>query len=191
MSINPNSIAEAIEAADRGHGLPPVQQWDPPSCGSIDIRISVNGTWYHEGCEIRKPRLIRLFSTILRKENDSFFLVTPNEKLEIVVEDAPFLAIDLDIEGTGLDQNLTFTTSLGDRATAGLDNPLRVVMLSPNQAPSPYVLIRDALEAKIDRKCFYRMVEAGQQKIISGEQWFGVASGGHFFPLVETRALNS
>lgn len=178
-----SSIAASVRAASKGRGLPPVDQWNPPDMGEMDMRIARDGTWYHEGSPITRPGLVRLFSTILRRDGDRYVLVTPVEKLGIQVEDAPFVAVDVDIEGSGRDQTLTFLTNVGDRATAGPDHPLRIETDAQSGEPSPYVLIRGRLEALIDRKSFYRLMEQGETHEHDGTDWFGLWSAGVFFPV--------
>lgn len=160
--------------------LPPVEQWNPPLCGTVDIRIARGGDWYHEGIRIARPELVRLFSTVLRKEADGFYLVTPAEKLKIVVEDAPFEAVLLTVEGTGRDQKLVFTTNVGDETVTGPENVIRVETLGETQEPSPYVHVRRGLEAKIARAVFYQLADLAEP----GEDGaMGVWSGGVFFSL--------
>src|SRR6056297_4057314 len=132
------SIAEAARAA-QGKGLPPVHQWNPPFCGDLDMRIARDGTWFYNGTPIGRPELVRLFSSILKKEEGRFFLVTPAEKVGIRVEDAPFVAVDAEAEGEGEGQSLTFTTHVGDRVTAGPEHPIRVPRDSQTGEPAPYV----------------------------------------------------
>lgn len=153
------------------------------------MRIARDGTWFYQGTPINRPELVRLFSTILRKDDDGHFLVTPVEKARVEVEDAPFVAIDVEIDGTGEDQSLTFLTSVGDRATAGPDHPIRVERDPETGEPAPYVLVRDRLEALIDRKSFYRLVEAGAERDHDGTRWFGLWSEGAFFPVIPARDL--
>ncbi len=184
------SIAAAARAA-QGKGLPPVHTWNPPDCGDLDMRIARDGTWFYQGTPIGRPALVRLFSTILRRDDDRYVLVTPVEKVGITVEDVPFVAVDFDVVGNGVDQTLTFQTNLGDRASAGPDHPIRVERDPDTGEPAPYVLIRDRLEARIDRKSFYRMVELGTEDRIEGEDWFGVRSGGAFFRIIPSRDLPS
>lgn len=168
------------ELARLARGLPPVEQWNPAHCGDIDIRIAADGTWYHEGTPIGRPELVRLFSTILRKDPDGFHLVTPAEKLKIVVEDAPFMAVLLKVEGQGRDQDLVFTTNVGDETIAGPGNPIRVQIDPETQEPSPYVHVRRGLEAKIARAVFYQLADLTEQ---DEKGTLGVWSRGVFFPL--------
>ncbi|WP_090200573.1 DUF1285 domain-containing protein [Yoonia tamlensis] len=185
-SVTPSaqSIAQSARAAQKG-GLPPVHLWNPPDCGPIDMRIARDGTWFYMGTPIGRPELVRLFSTILRKDGDEYVLVTPVEKVTITVDDAPFVAVDFNRKGDAL----VFETNVGDTAVAGPDHPIRVAYDPQTGEPSPYILIRAALEALIDRKSFYRLVETGEEATHAGEQWFGVWSSGVFFPIMRAKDL--
>ena len=189
-SVKPSAegIAASVRAA-KTRGLPPVHLWNPPDCGDLDMRIARDGTWFYLGTPIGRPELVRLFSTILRKDDDRYVLVTPVEKVGITVDDAPFVAVDFTTTGKGRDQVLTFTTNLGDTAAAGPDHPIRVIRDPDTGEPSPYVLIRDRLEALIDRKSFYRLVEIGDHADQDGESWFGLWSSGRFFPVIPSAEL--
>ena len=188
--VNPSAegIAASVRAA-KGKGLPPVHLWNPPFCGDLDMRIARDGTWFYLGTPIGRFELVRLFSSILRKDDDKYFLVTPVEKVGILVEDAPFVATDFTVSGEGPDQVLTFTTHVGDTAVAGPDHPIRVTRDPETGEPSPYVLIRANLEALIDRKSFYRLVECGAHHEVEGESWFGVWSSGRFFRMIPSADL--
>ena len=192
MNLKPSAegIAAAARAAAKGKGLPPVHLWNPDYCGALDMRIARDGTWFYLGTPIGRPELVRLFSTILRKDGDEYVLVTPVEKVGITVDDAPFVAVDFDAEGEGDAQTLTFQTNVGDFAAAGSDHPIRVERDPETGEPSPYVLIRARLEALIDRKSFYRLVEIARHHEIDGERWFGVWSGGVFFPIIPSSELD-
>ena len=192
MNVKPSAegIAAAARAAAKGKGLPPVHLWNPDYCGALDMRIARDGTWFYLGTPIGRPELVRLFSTILRKDGDEYVLVTPVEKVGITVDDAPFVAVDFDAEGEGDAQTLTFQTNVGDFATAGSDHPIRVERDPETGEPSPYVLIRARLEALIDRKSFYRLVEIARHHEMDGERWFGVWSGGVFFPIIPSAELD-
>ncbi|WP_037254137.1 DUF1285 domain-containing protein [Roseobacter sp. SK209-2-6] len=180
-----NAAGQEGGSAKPGGGLPPVHLWNPPFCGDLDIRIASDGRWFHEGGEIRRVELVRLFASILKREGEKFFLVTPVEKVGIRVEDAPFIAVDVEASGQGEQQVLRFTTQLGDEVTADAEHPLRVEQPSPEAEPAPYVMIRSGLEARIDRKSFYRLVELGCHH----EDWFGLWSGGAFFRLLPSADL--
>jgi len=171
-------ITEAAKIAG-ARGLPPVHLWNPPNCGEIDIVIKKNGLWFHEGTPIGREALVRLFSTVLRKDPDGVFLVTPVEKMKITVEDAPFIAVRVDREG----EALRFLTNVGDEVEAGPDNPIRVEMDAETGEPRPYVHVRRGLEALIARPVFYELVEMAQlrdgddgrrYRVQSHGQWFAV-----------------
>ncbi len=178
------SLASSARAAQKG-GLPPVHLWNPPFCGDIDMRIARDGTWFYLGTPIGRFELVKLFSTILRRDGDDYFLVTPVEKVGITVDDAPFVAVDFDHVGDAL----VFETNVGDTATAGLDHPIRVVRDPQTGEPSPYILVRANLEALIDRKSFYRLVDIGEEADHEGTRWFGVRSQGVFFPIIPAAEL--
>ncbi len=178
------SLASSARAAQKG-GLPPVHLWNPPHCGDLDMRIARDGTWFYMGTPIGRAELVRLFSTILRKDGDDYVLVTPVEKVGITVDDAPFVAVDFNRNGDGLE----FETNVGDTFTAGPDHPIRVERDAETGEPSPYILVRANLEALIDRKSFYRLVDIGEEAAHEGSQWFGVRSLGEFFPIIPAAEL--
>ncbi len=149
------------------------------------MQIKRDGTWFYEGTPIGRKGLVKLFASILIREDDKYFLVTPVEKVGITVEDAPFIAIDFEAKGEGRDQVLTFQTNLEDVAVAGPDLPLRFVRDDDSGEPSPYVRVRRNLEALIDRKSFYRLVDLG----VHHDGWFGVWSGGAFFGIIPSDEL--
>ncbi|SMO80740.1 DUF1285 domain-containing protein [Ruegeria faecimaris] len=184
VTPSPDGIAASVKAA-KTRDLPPVHLWNPPFCGDLDIRIAKDGSWSYLGSPINRLELVKLFSSILKKEEGKYYLVTPVEKVGITVEDVPFMAVDFDATGSGAAQILTFSTHVGDTAKAGADHPIRVEFDPKTQEPSPYILIRANLEARIDRKSFYRLVEIGTDH----EDWFGVWSGGQFFPLIRSADL--
>jgi len=189
MIVRPSAdsvLASAQAAAKKGP--PPVHLWNPPFCGDLDIRIARDGTWFYLGTPIGRPGMVRLFSSILKKEGGRYYLVTPVEKVGIRVDDAPFVAVDFEGEGTGRDQVLTFVTQVGDRAVAGPDHPIRV-QRDASGAPAPYILIRSDLEALIDRKSFYRLTDLGCHEGQGTESWFGVWSSGRFFPMIRSEEL--
>ncbi len=184
-----DGLADAARAAQKTKGLPPVHLWNPEFCGDIDMRIARDGTWYYQGSPITRPKMVRLFSTILRKDGDDYVLVTPVEKVGITVEDVPFVAVDLDVTGSGEDQVLSFTNNVGDNVDAGPEVPIRVAHDPGTGEPAPYVLMRSNLEARIDRKSFYRMVELGEHRQHEGQSWFGVCSQGVFFAIQPSAEL--
>lgn len=168
--------------ANKG-GLPPVHLWNPPFCGDIDMRIARDGSWLYLGTPIGRPAMVRLFSTILRRDGDDYFLVTPVEKVGIRVDDAPFVAVAMEVEGVGETQQLRFRTNVDDELVAGAEHPLRVVLDAQSGEPSPYVHVRANLEALIHRNVFYQLVELAVPREIGGQIWLGVWSGGEYFPI--------
>jgi hypothetical protein len=177
-----SSLTELFDAARgaaaSGRGLPPVHLWNPPHCGEIDIRIRPDGTWLHEGTPIGRPALVRLFSTVLRKDADGIYLVTPVEKLKITVEDAPFLAVGMAREGDALQ----FVTNVGDVVEAGPDHAIRVETAVSGE-PRPYLHVRGGLEALIARAVFYDLVELAEPRPGPGGGRLAVSSRGCWFDL--------
>jgi hypothetical protein len=145
------SLASAAKAAAR-KGPPPVHLWNPPFCGDLDVRIARDGTWFYLGTPIGRKPLVKLFSSILKREGDRYYLVTPVEKVGITVDDAPFVAVDFTAEGEGEGQTLTFLTQVEDSVAAGPEHPIRVERDPVTAEPAPYVMVRRGLEALIDRK---------------------------------------
>ncbi len=184
VTPSPEGLAATVRATN-SRGLPPVHLWNPPFCGDLDMRIARDGTWFYLGTPIGRPELARLFSTILKLEDGKYFLVTPVEKVGITVDDAPFVAVDFEVSGAGQEQILHFETNMGDKSAAGPENPIRVERDCETGEPSPYVHIRAGLEALIDRKSFYRLVEIGAHH----EGWFGLWSGGAFFQIIPSDEL--
>jgi hypothetical protein len=172
------SLAEVARlAAERK--LPPVDKWNPTHCGPSDMRIARDGTWYHQGSPIGRQAMVRLFSTILRRETDGrYVLVTPVEKLDIEVEDAPFVAVELKSEGEGRGRSLAFRLNTGDLIVAGPDHPLR--LLNGDEGPHPYVEVRAGLNALIARPVYYELANLA---LAEGGEQPGLWSGGVFFPL--------
>lgn len=189
VKTSAEGLAKAAQEASRSGKLPPIHLWDPPFCGDLDMEIRRDGTWFYNGTPIGRPALVKLFSSILRKEGAKYVLVTPVEKVGIRVQDAPFVATDAEIHGETTAQTITFTTHVGDVVTAGPDHPIRVERDASTGEPSPYVLVRGELEALIDRKTFYRLVDAGDRAEVSGVEWFGLWSGGQFFPVIPASDL--
>lgn len=188
--VKPSAESLAASARRAGkRGLPPVHLWNPPFCGDLDMRIARDGTWFYLGTPIGRFELVRLFSTILRKDGDDYFLVTPVEKVGITVDDAPFVAVDFAVRDKGTSQVLTFETNVGEKVDAGPEHPIRVERDPQTGEPSPYVLVRANLEALIDRKSFYRLVEIGTHETVDGQSWFGIRSGGAFFEIIPSADL--
>src|SRR6202167_3741904 len=166
-------VAEAQKQAP-GRGLPPVHLWHPEHCGEIDIVIKKDGLWFHEGTPIGREALVRLFSTVLRKDPDGFHLVTPVEKMRITVEDAPFIAVRVDAD----DGILRFITNVGDVVEAGPDNLIRVEMDAKTGEPRPYLHVRRGLEALIARPVFYELAEMAEEHETEAGPAFCVQSHG-------------
>jgi hypothetical protein len=179
-----DGVIAAAKAQAPGRGLPPVHLWNPAHCGEIDIFIRKDGVWFHEGTPIGREALVRLFSTVLRRDPDGFHLVTPVEKMKIRVEDAPFVAVRVDRSrrADGSD-TLTFLTNVGDAVEAGPDNPLRVETDAATGEPRPYVHVRRGLEALISRPVFYELAEMAQETDRPDGPTFGVVSNGAWFPV--------
>ena len=186
IPVSAESLASAARSASR-KGPPPVHLWNPPFCGDLDMRIARDGTWFYLGTPIGRHELVKLFSSIIRKDGDAYFLVTPVEKVGITVDDAPFVAVDFNRRG----EDLVFETNVGDMVVAGPEHPIRVVRDPETGQPSPYVLVRRNLEALIDRKSFYRLVDLGEVTTQAGEEWFGVRSGGEFFAIIPAAELKA
>ena len=183
MTNATEALMKAAQEAEKSGKLPPVHLWNPPFCGDLDMEIKRDGTWFYEGTPIGRPRMVRLFSTILKREGDAYFLVTPVEKVGLRVEDAPFVAVDFEAAGTGEAQTLTFETNVGDYALAGPEHEIRVER-DANGEPSPYIHIRSGLDELIDRKSFYRLIDLGTTEPQDGVDMFGFWSSGRFFPVM-------
>ena len=159
--------------------LPPVEKWNPEHCGDSAMRIASDGTWYHEGSPIGRAAMVRLFSTILRREPDgSYVLVTPAEKLSIAVDDAPFVAVEMKAEGEGRDRSLAFRLNTGDLVVADADH--RLTVIEREDGPHPYIGVRKGLDALIARPVYYELVNLALE---SGEEPVGLWSEGLFFAL--------
>jgi hypothetical protein len=182
----PSGLERVTAAAKQapGRGLPPVHLWNPAHCGEIDIVIKRNGVWFHEGAPIGREALVRLFSTVLRKDPDGIYLVTPVEKMKITVEDAPFVAVRVDQAKNALGgEALKFLTNVGDVVVAGPENEIRVEADPRTGEPRPYLHVRRGLEALIARPVFYELVEMAQERETPEGPQLGVSSNGAWFPV--------
>lgn len=174
---------DGVPGAATAHNvLPPVEQWNPPFCGDIDMRIARDGTWFYNGTTIAKPALVRLFSTILRKDPDGYVLVTPVEKVGIKVEDAPFLAVDMQVAQPQTEQVLRFSTNVGDVVEAGAGHPIRFEK-SAHGGIKPYIQVRGGLWALATRALSLELAGLCETREHGGTVCFGVVSAGVFFPM--------
>lgn len=167
-------------ASSQGKSGPPVDSWNPPDCGEIDIRIDREGGWHHEGRPIGRPALVKLFASVMRREGERHVLVTPVEKLGIAVEDAPFLAVEMRADER--ERALAFRTNLDDWVVCDEAHPLRFDAQADG-ALRPYIYVRRGLWARLTRPVFLELVERGEERQVGGRRLYGVASGGAFFPM--------
>ncbi len=180
----PTEALKGLEEATgfRKRGPAPVHLWNPPDCGDIDMRIAADGTWFYCGSPIGRLPLAQLFASILRKDGDRYVLVTPVEKVGIRVDDAPFVAVEMNVDETGAEPALAFRTNVEDWVTAGPDHPMRFER-GAAEGLKPYVRVRGNLWALVKRSLYYELVERGVTEPHDGQEWFGVRSQGVFFPV--------
>jgi hypothetical protein len=183
-----DAIAGAARAAG-GRGPPPVHLWNPPFCGDLDMRIAADGTWFYLKTPIGRHALVKLFASVLKREGDNYYLVTPVEKCGIVVDDAPFLAVELRVDQGERGQVLTFRTNVDDWVTCGPGHALRFEPEDGTGGLKPYLHVRRDLWAKVTRALFYDLVELGEERDVAGERMFGVASDGEFFAMAPAESL--
>ncbi len=169
--------------------LPPIEKWNPPFCGDIDMTISKSGKWYYMGSEIKRPAMVKLFSGILRLESDnSYYLVTPVEKVRIQVEDAPFVAVAITKEQSEGINSVTFRTNLNDEIVLSKENPLSIE-IKKNDEPSPYITVRNNLRALISRSVFYELVDLAETMPIDGVPYLAIKSQGEIFKIHKVEDL--
>jgi hypothetical protein len=188
------SLTASIPRENRA--LPPIEQWNPPFCGDIDMRIAADGTWFYQKTPIGRPALVKLFASILKREGDKYFLVTPVEKVGVVVEDVPFLAVEMTVVEAEHDvllqappgHVLRFRTNVDDWVDAGPGHALRFET-EPSGGLRPYLHVRRELWAKVTRALFYDLVELGEERVVDGKPMFGVVSGSEFFAMAEASAV--
>jgi uncharacterized protein len=173
---------------DAAKPLPPVELWNPPFCGDIDMRIAHDGSWLYQGSPINRPGLVRLFSSILRKDPDRYVLVTPAERVGIAVADAPFIAVEMAVAGQGGSQTLNFRTNVGDWVHVDADHPLRFDRDKAGGV-KPYVLVRGGLWALVKRALAMDLIALCEYRASGGAQSFGVASAGAFFKLADAQEI--
>ena len=183
-----DAIAGAAKRAGE-RGPPPVHLWNPPFCGDLDMRIAADGTWFYLKTPIGRHALVKLFSSVLKREGDKFFLVTPVEKIGITVDDAPFTAVEMKQEGEGASRVLSFRTNVDEWVTCGPGHALRFEPERETGGLKPYLHVRRELWALVTRALFYDLVELGEEREIEGRRMFGIASGGAFYVMVPADAL--
>jgi hypothetical protein len=181
-------LAGAVKTAP-GQGPPPVHLWNPAYCGEIDMRIAADGTWFYQKTPIGRPALVKLFASILKREGEKYFLVTPVEKCGIVVDDAPFMAVALRIDDSAAGRALHFRTNVDDWVACGPDHPLRFEPEAATGGLKPYLHVRRDLWAKVTRALFYDLVDLGEEREVAGTPMFGVASAGEFYAMAPADAL--
>ncbi|MCK0196657.1 DUF1285 domain-containing protein [Ancylobacter sp. 6x-1] len=169
--------------ASTTRGAAPVERWNPPDCGEIDIAIDGEGRWSYRSSPIERVGLVKLFASVLRKDGERYVLVTPVEKLGIRVEDVPFLAVDMASETTGQGEQLVFRTSLDDLVRCDGEHPLRFAVDAGNGGLKPYIRVRGELWARLSRSVTLELVEHAEERIVDGVARIGVASAGSFFPI--------
>jgi hypothetical protein len=183
------AASDAAKASPAGRGLPPVHLWNPPFCGDLDMRIAGDGTWFYMGTPIGRPALVRLFSTILKREDGKHFLVTPVEKVGIRVDDAPFLAVEMQNEQSeGGGRLLRFRTNVDDWVPCDAGHRLRFEMAADGGL-TPYLHVRSDLWAKVTRALYYDLVDMGEERVVDGQPMFGIESGGEFFAMADAKQV--
>jgi uncharacterized protein len=177
-------LESLTQALGRSREAPPVHLWNPPFCGDLDLRIAADGTWHYLGTPIGRPAMVRLFASVLKREEDGrYFLVTPVEKVGIRVDDAPFLAVVMELEGVGAERALVFRTNVDDIVRCDADHPLRFERETGTDGIKPYLHVRRDLWALVTRALFFDLVGLGEVRKLDGREQFGIASAGAFFPM--------
>lgn len=182
------SAATAAASGKTGKGLPPVHLWNPPFCGDLDMRIASDGTWFYLGTPIGRPALVRLFSTILKREDGKHFLVTPVEKVGITVDDAPFLAVEMEKGEDAGGPLLKFRTNVDDWVDCDADHRLRFE-LADDGGLMPYLHVRADLWAKVTRALYYDLVDMGEERVVDGTAMFGIVTAGEFFAMADAEQM--
>ncbi|WP_243371075.1 DUF1285 domain-containing protein [Microvirga solisilvae] len=183
-------LTQAIGSDAKRKGPPPVERWNPPYCGEIDMRIAADGSWHYMGSPISRPALVRLFSTVLRKDPERYVLVTPVERVGIIVEDAPFLAVEMAVEGEGAERQIAFRTNVDDLVQVGPDHPLRFEQ-DAHGGVKPYVKVRGDLWALVTRALALDLIALAEEREVEGQSLFGIAVGQAFFPIASAADLES
>jgi len=181
MDNSPTAVLKDLQAVLKEHPLPPVDKWHPERTGESRMQILANGDWLYQGSKIDRPRMVRMFASILRKDDDDYYLVTPAEKLRIDVDDAPFVAVLLSVTEQDGHTQLVFTTNMGDEVTANADHPIEIEYSHAEADPSPYIEVRGGLRALMNRSVYYQMAELAEDH----QGQLGVFSAGHFMVLAQ------
>jgi hypothetical protein len=181
-------LLHSLGAGPARKGIPPVERWNPAYCGEIDMRIARDGSWHYAGSPIGRPALVRLFSSILRKDPERYVLVTPVERVGITVEDVPFLAVEMAVEGEGRDRQIAFRTNVDDLVTVDAEHPLRFETDGAGGF-RPYLRVRGDLWARVTRPLAYDLASLGEEREVDGNRLFGIASAGTFFAVAPLSAL--
>lgn len=184
-----NRLESLAATLGKQRGPAPVHLWDPPFCGDLDMRIASDGSWHYLGTPIARPAMVRLFASVLKREGDGYFLVTPVEKVGIKVDDAPFLAVEMEMQGTGVERALIFRTNVDDVVRCDAEHALRFEPEAGTGGIKPYIHIRSDLWALVTRALFFDLVALGETRRLDGRELFGVASAGSFFPMAPAEAM--
>ena len=186
------SLMAKLGGAGEGRGPAPVERWNPPFCGDIDMRIAAEGTWFYCGTPIGREAMVRLFASVLRRDEDGkTYLVTPVEKCGITVDDVAFVAVEMRVEGEGRDRVIGLRTNVGDRVVVDDEHPMRFAVDPVNGGLKPYVRVRGRLEARLARPVLHELAALGEIEVIDGRDWFGVWSSGRFFAIVPAEEIGA
>ena len=184
-----SSLDSLAGTVRRAGSLPPVHLWNPPFCGDLDMRIAADGTWFYLKTPIGRPALVKLFASVLKREGDRYFLVTPVEKCGITVDDVPFVAVELRVEVRGPSQMLPFRTNVDDWVACGPEHTLRFTPEEGTGGLRPYLHVRRDLWARVKRALFFDLVDLGEEREVEGVRMFGVVSGGAFFAMAPAEEI--
>ena len=184
-----NRLESLAAVLGKQRGPAPVHLWDPPFCGDLDMRIAAEGSWHYLGSPIGRPAMVRLFASVLKREGDRYFLVTPAEKVGIKVDDAPFLAVEMETQGAGAERTMIFRTKVDDVVRCDAEHSLRFEPEAGTGGIKPYIHIRRDLWALVTRALFFDLVALGETRTLDGREMFGVASAGSFFPMAPAEAM--
>lgn len=186
-------VRRAMDDRNLGQdSLPPVEKWNPPFCGDLDMEIRRDGTWFYMGTPMGREALVRLFSSVLRKDEDGeTYLVTPVEKVRIRVVDAHFLAVEMNVEGEGADKKISFRTNVGEIIEIDNEHPLRFEIEGRDAELKPYFMVRGQLEALVNRATMYDLVELGEELLINGEKMFALETNGQVIPIMSMAELKA